>query len=148
MCTKHMGVQLIGVANKTLYLGRSWALPNNSKHNEADFLMISIDLLCLRIAHMPRSPDLAIFLLTTDNSRQTHKPTALPLLCMCACGVIISLVSEHACIAVGIARWLPILSDPRWTIWRSMDKSMHWQCFPSFSTYHNKSLVMHPVVQP
>ncbi len=34
---KAHGVQLIGVANKTLYLGRSWGLPTDSKHNEADF---------------------------------------------------------------------------------------------------------------
>ena len=32
-----MGVRLIGVANKTHFLRRSWALPNDSKHNEASF---------------------------------------------------------------------------------------------------------------
>jgi hypothetical protein len=37
MCIKLMGVQLIGMANKTSYLGRLWALPNDSRHNEAGF---------------------------------------------------------------------------------------------------------------
>jgi hypothetical protein len=73
MCTKHMGVRLIGMANKISYLGRLWALSNDSRHNEA-------------VAQMPRSPDLAIFVLTTD--RQTLKPITLPLLHMCARGVI------------------------------------------------------------
>jgi hypothetical protein len=73
MCIKHMGVQLIGVAKKTLHLGRSWALPNDSKHNEAGFSTISTDSLCLRVAQMPRSRDLTIFVWTTDD-----KPIALP----------------------------------------------------------------------
>ena len=30
----------IGVANKTQYLQRSWALPNDSKHTEASFSAI------------------------------------------------------------------------------------------------------------
>jgi hypothetical protein len=55
MCIKHMGVRLIGLANKILYLGRSWALPNNSKHNEAGF---STDSLCIRVVEIR---DLAIF---------------------------------------------------------------------------------------
>jgi hypothetical protein len=61
-----MGVRLIGVANKTPYLGRLWALPNDSKHNEAGFSTILIDSLYLRVAQMPRSRDLAIFVLMTD----------------------------------------------------------------------------------
>ena len=39
--------------------------------------MIPMDSLCLRVTQMPRSSDLAIFALTTDD-RQT-KPIALPL---------------------------------------------------------------------
>jgi hypothetical protein len=76
MCTKHMEVQLIDVDNKTSYLGSSWALPNDLRHNEAGFSMISTDSLCIRVAQMPRSRDLVIFVLTTDD-RQTHKPIAL-----------------------------------------------------------------------
>jgi hypothetical protein len=85
-----MGVRLIGVANKTPHLEYSWALPNDSKHNEAGFSMVSTDLLCLRVAQVPRSRDLAIFVLMTDRQqidRQTDKPIALPLLRMCAHGV-------------------------------------------------------------
>jgi hypothetical protein len=66
MRTKHMGVRLIGVANKTSYLGRPWALPNDSKRNEADFSTISTDWLRLRVAQTRRSRDVAIFVLTTD----------------------------------------------------------------------------------
>jgi hypothetical protein len=36
----------IGVANKTLYLGHLWALPNDLKHNEAGFSKFSTCLLC------------------------------------------------------------------------------------------------------
>jgi hypothetical protein len=32
-----MGVRLIGVVNKIPFLGRFWALPNDSKHNESGF---------------------------------------------------------------------------------------------------------------
>ena len=67
MCIKHMGVQLIGVANKIPYLGRSWTLPNDSKHNEGGFSTISTDSLYLRVAQVPRYRDLAIFVLTTDD---------------------------------------------------------------------------------
>jgi hypothetical protein len=48
-----MGVRLIDVANKIPFLGHSWALPNNSKHNEAGFAMISTDSLFLQVAQMP-----------------------------------------------------------------------------------------------
>jgi hypothetical protein len=70
---KYMGVRLIGVANKTRYLGRSWALPNDSKHNEVDFLTIPTDSLYLRVAQMPRSRDLAIF--CADDRRRTDIQT-------------------------------------------------------------------------
>ena len=60
---------MIGMANKMQYLRRSWALPNDSKHNEASFLMISTVMLYLRVAQKPRSPDLVIFLLmSTDKT--------------------------------------------------------------------------------
>ncbi|MCG8623394.1 MAG: hypothetical protein MJE68_15550, partial [Proteobacteria bacterium] len=35
--------------------------------------------LYLRVAQTPRSPDLAIFVLTTDNDRRQKKPITLPL---------------------------------------------------------------------
>ena len=72
---------LIGVANKMQYLRRSWTLPNDSKHNEASFSTISTDKLYLRFAQTPRSPDLAIFVLTTDRQtdRRQTKPITLPL---------------------------------------------------------------------
>ena len=54
-------VVLIGMANKKKYLQRSWALPNDSKHNEASFSAMSTDMLYLRVAQMPRSPELASF---------------------------------------------------------------------------------------
>jgi hypothetical protein len=98
---KAHGGALIGVANKKkTYLGRSWALPNDSKHNEAGFSTISTDSLCLLVTQMPRSRDLAIFVLTTDD-RQTHKPIALPLLPrvlllrMRTCGVMSTAISVH-----------------------------------------------------
>jgi hypothetical protein len=67
MCIKHKVVWLIGVANKIPYLGLSRASPNDLKHNEAGSLTILTDLLCLRVAQVPTSQDLTIFMLTTDN---------------------------------------------------------------------------------
>ena len=62
---------------------------NDSKHTEASFSTILTDTLYLRVAQMPRSPDLAIFVLTTDNDRLFITPCA----CArgnkkCACSVI------------------------------------------------------------
>ena len=64
----------MGVANKMQYLGLSWTLPNDLKHNEASFSMISTDMLYLRVTQMPRSPDLAIFVLTTDTTDYFNYP--------------------------------------------------------------------------
>jgi hypothetical protein len=74
-----MGVRLIGVPNKTLYLRRSWALPSDSKHKEASLSTISTDSLCLRIAdhEVPRCRDLTIFVRMTDDRQRTDKPIAL-----------------------------------------------------------------------
>ena len=68
------------------YLRRSWTLPNDSKHNEASFSTISTGKLYLRFAQMPRSPDLAIFVLTTDDRRQTTDKTDHITPCACARG--------------------------------------------------------------
>ena len=51
---------------KTPVFRRSWALPNDLKHNGASFLTTLMDLLCLQVAQMPRFRDLVIFVLTTD----------------------------------------------------------------------------------
>ena len=53
---------------KMQYLRCLWTLPNDLKHNEASFSTISTDILYLRVAQMPRSPDPAIFVLTTDTT--------------------------------------------------------------------------------
>jgi hypothetical protein len=66
-------LHLIGMANKTQLLWHLWTLPNNSKHNEASFMPISTDSLRLRVAQMPRSRDLAIFVMMTDQDRQTNQ---------------------------------------------------------------------------
>jgi hypothetical protein len=54
----------IGVANNTPYWGRSWALPNDSMHNEGGFSTILTDSLFLQVL---KSRDLMIFVLTTDD---------------------------------------------------------------------------------
>ena len=70
-------LQLIGVVNKT----HSWTLPIYLRHSEASFSPISIVSLHLRVAQMPRSSDLAIFVRTTgrQTDRRQTKPIALPL---------------------------------------------------------------------
>ena len=54
------------------------------KHTEASFLPNLIDLLCLRVTQVPRFPDLAIFVLTTDDDR--YNQLLYPLLRMCMWG--------------------------------------------------------------
>jgi hypothetical protein len=45
-CSRNIkDLAVIGMANKTPYLGRSWSLPNDSKHNKAGFSAISTYLL-------------------------------------------------------------------------------------------------------
>ncbi len=82
-----MGVQLIGVDNKTQFLRHLWALPNDSKHDEASFMTISTDLLHLRVAQMPRSRDLAIFVLMIDKQTDWFTPC-----CACAREVVTTLL--------------------------------------------------------
>jgi hypothetical protein len=64
---------------KTQRLQCSRALPIDSKHNEVSFSTISTDLLYLRVAQMPRCPDLAIFVLTDKQTNGQTEPIALPL---------------------------------------------------------------------
>ncbi len=66
---------------KMQHLRCSWALPNDSKHNEASFSTTSTGLLYLRVAQMSRCSDLAIFVLTdgqtdrrTDGQNRLHYP--------------------------------------------------------------------------
>ncbi len=64
---EHIHVSAPGVVDRFgNNLLRLRALPNDSEHSVASFLMVSTDLLCLQIAQMPRSQDVAIFMLTTD----------------------------------------------------------------------------------
>ena len=67
---------VVDMANKNAVLRRSWALPNNLKHNGARFLTILTDSLCVRVAQMPRYRDLII--LSDGQNRLLY-----PLLCMC-----------------------------------------------------------------
>jgi hypothetical protein len=73
-CRNQQWIVSIVVANKTQRLRCSWASQNDSKQNEASLLMMTIDLLCLRVDQMPRSPDLAILGRTTDSQNQLLYP--------------------------------------------------------------------------
>jgi hypothetical protein len=68
-------VESIGVANKNAAFAT--LLDHDSKHKEASFSTISIDLLYLRIPQRPKCPDLSIFVLTDD--RQTQNRLLYPL---------------------------------------------------------------------
>jgi hypothetical protein len=89
-------VWLIGAATKMQCLRRSWALPNDSKHNEVSLSKISTDLLCLSIAQMSRCRDLAIFVLI---NRQTDRTDCFTPCCACARGVI--KISQRANLYIG-----------------------------------------------
>ena len=52
--------------------GRSRAAPKESKHTEASFSPVSTDSFCLRVAQMPRSRDVAIFVATDDRKDKTR----------------------------------------------------------------------------
>ena len=52
----------------------------NSKHSEASFSPNSTNLLCLRVAKVPRCRDLAIFFADNDNDNDYFTP------CACARG--------------------------------------------------------------
>ena len=66
------------MANKMQYLRHSCTLSNDSKHNEANFSTVLMDMLYmyLRVTQMPRSPDLAIFVLTTTDKTDYFTPSA------------------------------------------------------------------------
>ena len=73
MSRKHIVGSVRRRGQQTQYLRRSWALPNDSKHTEANFSTILTYTLYLRVAQMPRSPDLATFVLTTDNNDRQNR---------------------------------------------------------------------------
>ena len=76
-CREHIVGSVHRRGQQKQHLQRSWALPNDSKHTEASFSGILTDTLHLRVAQMPRSPDLAIFVPTDDNNdrqNQLHYP--------------------------------------------------------------------------
>ncbi|MCG8622123.1 MAG: hypothetical protein MJE68_09040, partial [Proteobacteria bacterium] len=58
---------------------RSWALSKDSKNSEANFSAIFTDTLHLRVAQIPRSPDVAIFVLTTDMTDDRQNRSHYPL---------------------------------------------------------------------
>ena len=66
-----LSIGVATVANKKVLFWRSWTVSINLKDTEASFLPNLIDSLCLQVAQMPRSPDLALLCLrqmtdTTD----------------------------------------------------------------------------------
>ncbi len=64
---------------KMQHLQCSWALSNDSKHNEASFSTSPTHLLYLRVSQMSRCSDLAIFVLTDGQTDRTDYTTP------CAC---------------------------------------------------------------
>ena len=49
-------------------------MPKDSKHIQASLSLISTDWLRLRVAQVPRSRDLAIFVVTTDGQTDYFTP--------------------------------------------------------------------------
>ena len=69
MGRKHMVGSIDRRGQQNQYLRRSWTFPIDLKGNEASFSTISMDMLYLRVAQTPRSPDPAIFVLRTTEAR-------------------------------------------------------------------------------
>ena len=78
--SRKQGVRLIGVANKNAVLWHAWALPNDLKHNGASFSTILTVWLCLRVAQVPKSRDLAILCWQTDKQTDRQNRLLYPLL--------------------------------------------------------------------
>ena len=86
---------MIVVATKNKVLQPSWALPIDLKHN--GFFIISTDSLSLRVAQMPRSRDLMIFLrIDRQTDRWTDKQTDCLTPC-CACVRRVTTLVHVAC---------------------------------------------------
>ena len=84
MSRKHMlWVGSIGVVRNTQCLRYSWASPNDLRHNWASFSTILTHSICLWV---PRSPDLVIFVLTTDD-RQIDKTDCFTPCSACTHGI-------------------------------------------------------------
>jgi hypothetical protein len=60
-----------GQYKRSVYDAPGPCMPRDSKHNVANFLTSSTDLLYLQVPQMSRCPNLAIFVLTAD--RQTNR---------------------------------------------------------------------------
>ena len=60
-------------------------MPKESKHTEASFSLIFTVSLCLQVAQIPRSRDMAIFMVTTDRWQTTDKTDCFTP-CACARG--------------------------------------------------------------
>ena len=82
---------MIGATNINALFVMFMGLAKDLKHTEASFLLILMDLLCLRIAQVPVSSDLVIFVLTTTIDIQTDHFTFAH-----ACGVIKLYKAMHA----------------------------------------------------
>ena len=69
-CAREESTRVIGATNKNIVLRHSWALPNNSKHNGANFQQFQ--QLTIRVAQIPRYQDLVIFVLTDRQTDRTN----------------------------------------------------------------------------
>lgn len=71
MSRKRMKVWLIGQQNTVFVTLMGLTKQLILKDNEGSFWMVLMDLLCLPVAQIPRSRDLAIFVPTTTDDRQS-----------------------------------------------------------------------------
>ena len=63
MSRKHMGLRVLANTVFAALIG----FIIQFEANEASFLIVSMSSLCLQVAQIPRSRDMAIFMLTTDD---------------------------------------------------------------------------------
>jgi hypothetical protein len=117
--TSDIGVATMG--NKKALFATLWIVSLNLKHTEASFSPISIDSLCLWVAQVPRSQNMAIFVQT---DRQISR-LLYPLLHMRARGVIsitVSVLIRCSTFTLYPAKWYQLGWQAEWIQCPSLGK--------------------------
>ena len=94
------------------------------KHSEANLLKISTSSLCLRVAQMPRSQDLMIFMLTMTIDGQTALPP-----CTCRVKITVPKVAFEYSIRSTLYLWRDTwvntsLAMPYWSISQNLNSTI------------------------
>ena len=80
-----MSIGVVTKADKKALFVTSWTIPLDSKHTEACFSPNSTDSLCLLVAQVPRSWDMANFFANDNNNNNDNNDDTTDYFTLCAC---------------------------------------------------------------